>query len=397
MQKRHGHSGQKALVESLVSDHKATRSQDGAYAPRDVVNAPALKASIARRSTKRCDSLEVAAWLANHFYRHVVGNLDAPAPQLRALESMEQARAALAPTAVPSWVSARLSKANSATLWWIDPEAPALLEMEGRLVEFLNARQGTSLQGKLMRVTCPQALALWHAEHALFEAQTRSGQRVHLPSAVAERWRDDQGMFVELLGGSSSRNSELRGEMAYESQLMRHCLGQFADRRNLQGGYGEHYASQCEAGKLRIFSYRTGQNHPHITISALVNESGLLAIDQVKGKQNRPPVDRYRDAVLDFLNSLPTAEGACADAAALGLVRVRAGWRKVGDVVDEADQLLVTKNHSYMLPQLPSPSPLVQWLAAAKDPSGLSGMALAPTVAYAVAQATSHTPGVTAS
>lgn len=382
-------------MENLVNTEGRRAHGGGAYAPRDVVNAPAVKDGISRRSTQRGDTPEVAAWLANHFYRHVVGNLDAPAPQVRALESMEQARAALAPAAPPDWVSRRFGKSGGAALWWVDPAGPALLELEGRLVEFLNSRQGTPLQGKLMRVNCPQALALWRAEHAVFEAQARSGQREHRPAAVAERWRDEQGVFVELLGGGASPDPVLRGEMAYESQLMRHCLGQFADRRGLSGGYGEHYASQCEEGKLRLFSFRTGQHHPHITISARVDASGRLAVDQVKGKQNRPPVARYRDAVLGFLNSLPTAEGACADAAGLGLVRVRAGWRKACDVVDEADQLLVAKHHPFLLAELPSPSPLVQWLAAAKDPSLLRWMALAPAVAHAVAQAAGRAPGET--
>ena len=39
----------------------------------------------------------------------------------------------------------------------------------------------------------------------------------------------------------------LRAEMAFESYVMRHCLGQFADRRALTGGYGERRAA-CERG-----------------------------------------------------------------------------------------------------------------------------------------------------
>lgn len=361
-------------------------AQRSAYAPRDVVNAPAIKAGISQRSAQRGDSREVAAWLANHFYRHVVGNLKAPAPQVRQLQSLEQAKAVLAPGALPEWVSQRLGKAGGGdALWWIDPAGAALLETEGRLVEFLNSRQGTPLQGKLMRVNCPQALALWRSEHAAFEAQANAGWREHQAGAVTELWRNDQGVFVELMGGCASPNPMLRAEMAYESQMMRHCLGQFADRRSLSGGYGEHYASQCEQGKMRLFSFRTGQQQPHITISAVVGDQGRLTIEQVKGKQNRPPIARYRDAVLGFLNSLPTAEAGCADAAGLGLVRVRAGWRKASEVVEEADQLQVVKDHPDLLASLPSPSLLVQWLVAAKNPDQLRGVALAPTVAHALA------------
>jgi hypothetical protein len=354
------------------------------YAPRDVVNAPAIKASITQRSALRGDAADVNAWLLNHFYRHVIGNLHAPAPQLQAIESLDEAKRLLGSTNTPQWISQRLKQRTETPLWWIDPVGTTLLEMETRLVEFLNSRHGTSLQGKLMRVNCPQALALWRSEHAAFEAQTGAGWREHQPTAISERLRTDQGVFVELLGQCESPNLVLRTEMAYESQMMRHCLGQFSSRRALDGGYGEHYASHCEQGKMRLFSFRSGQQHPHITINAHVNPDGRLTIDQIKGKQNRPPIARYRDSLLAFLNSLPTTASACADAASMGVVRVRTGWCSATDVRDEVDQLWVVQNHPTLLKDLPSPSILVQWLVAAKNPELLCGLQLAPTVAHAL-------------
>lgn len=360
---------------------KNTRSS---YAPRDVVNAPAIKAGIAKRSAMRGDAADVNAWLVNHFYRHVIGNLQAPAPQLQAIESLDEVRKLLGPAAPPDWIAQRLKQRSETTLWWLDPAGSTLLEMETRLVEFLNSRQGTPLQDKLMRVNCPQALALWRSEHAAFEAQTNAGWREHQPAAIAEVFHTEQGVFVELLGRCTPSNSVLRAEMAYESQMMRHCLGQFSNRRALDGGYGEHYASQCEQGKMRLFSFRSGQQHPHITINAHVNPDGRLTIDQIKGKQNRPPVARYRDSLLAFLNSLPTTESACADAASVGLVRVQAGWRCATEVTEQADQLLVVQNHPALLKELPSPSILVQWLVAARNPELLRGVSLSPTVAHAL-------------
>lgn len=67
------------------------------------------------------------------------------------------------------------------------------------------------------------------------------------------------GRFVELHGS----RAVLRAEMAYESFHMQHCLGQFADRERLEGGYGEHYAKPCEEGRLRLFSLRDANNQPH--------------------------------------------------------------------------------------------------------------------------------------
>ncbi len=352
-----------------------------AYAARDVVNAPQLKASIAHRSQARGDAAEVRAWLLNHFYRHVVGNLKASPPALQCVESLDQARRLFAPAPLPGWVHERLGKSGAApALWWIDPSAEAIAQLEHRLVEFLGSRAGTPLEDKLMRINCPQALALWAAEHAAMEARSAAGWRESSPLACALRWQGQQGAFVELLPD----RPELRAEMAYESQAMRHCLGQFADRRALTGGYGEHYAQACEQGKLRLFSYRTGAQQPHITMSAVVTADGRLAIDQIKGKQNRPPIARYRDDVRAFLNTLSTNEDTPADAAVMGIVRLSDRWVAVSEATDAVEQLRLAHRHPSLVRQLPSPSAAVQWLVAARDPALLEAVPQAPSVARAL-------------
>src|SRR5260370_38069032 len=83
--------------------------------------------------------------------------------------------------------------------------------------------------------------------------------------------------------------------------------------------YGEHYAEACEQGRLRLFSYRTGTAQPRITVSAQVRDDGRLRIDQIKGKQNRPPIARYLADVLALLNHLDTDGEAPADALAMGI------------------------------------------------------------------------------
>ncbi|MEO8248994.1 MAG: hypothetical protein ABI589_06460 [Burkholderiales bacterium] len=443
-----------------------TASAAPPYAPRDVINAPAIKRAIEARSRERSDAPDIAAWLLNHFYRHVVGNLAAPAPAVQAVESVENARRLHHPASVPDWALKRLSQANSAAknndangsddgnqgarsrddksffanrdarksdnhrdtvgnpsgdaglddthgltgdathsvghdvarnamhddkhdahnnapksgLWWIDPQSEPLLALEQRLLEFLGSRAGTALEGKLIRINCPQALAQWEAEHAAFAARVTAGWRDSTPDAVAPVWQGEHGAFVELL----PTHSALRAEMAYESQMMRHCLGQFAQRRALTGGYGEHYAAACEAGTLRLFSYRTGQALPHITISADVRDDGMLVIDQIKGKQNRPPIARYQGEVRAFLNSLPTSGKAPADALRMGLVRVAGGWLHASEVTREEDQLAVLAQAPSLIAELPHPSPLMQWLIAARDADALDGMALSPAVAEAL-------------
>ena len=143
---------------------------------------------------------------------------------------------------------------------------------------------------------------------------------------------------------------------------------------------------------MRIFSYRTGQQQPRITISAWVQDDGRLRIDQIKGKQNRPPIDRYRSDVLGFLNQLPTTEATPDDALAMRLVRVDAGWRAAETLVTEAEQLQLWQRQPALLAHVQQLTALVQWLAAARDSSVLAGQTVSPPLAYALQQAGKPVP-----
>ena len=366
----------------------------GAYAGRDVVNAPDIKRAIIRRSKTRGDPPEIAAWLANHFFRHAVGNFQTEPPALVRLIGVDQVQRIYHPAAPPEWIIARLKRSAASpvfvstsgtpqALWWLDPASPTLLALEERLLEFLHTRTGTALEGKLARINCPQALAQWAAEHAAFEAKTTAGWRDPHPEAVVPRLTTEHGVFVEFVSDCPA----LRAEMAYESQMMRHCLGQFAQRRALSGGYGERYASECEAGRMRLFSFRTGHQQPHITLNAIATEDGRWRIDQIKGKQNRPPVAKYRDAVRDFLNSLDTDDTTPDDAVGIGLLRTASGWQAAADIVDPLEQVRIVHHHPVLVRELPRPAPLVQWLVAARHPQHLAGLNLLPEVTQALADA----------
>jgi hypothetical protein len=363
------------------------------YQPRDVINAPEIKAQIKKRSLVRQDSDEIRAWLINHFFRYVIGNWQATEPALKKLATLTAAQDALSASdkrSVPPWLSKRFQGAEKGQrlppLWWIDPASEGLLAVENKLIEFLQARQGTALEGKLQRINALQALALWQTEHAAMEARAANNWRTHEPEAVQEIWRDAHGVLVEFKFDSP----HLRAEMAYESQIMRHCLGQFADRRALTGGYGAQYAEACEAGQLKLYSYRTGaaSNQPRITISAWVCEGGTVRIDQIKGKQNRPPIDSYRASVLGFLNSLPTSLDTPGDAVNMGIARCGINWRNISEVEDEASQLRLIRRYPALFPQLPHPQPLLQWLVAVTDPKSLLGKTLTPTLQKVMESAT---------
>ncbi|MGP1630654.1 MAG: hypothetical protein ACTS5V_11990 [Giesbergeria sp.] len=335
---------------------------------RDMANAPAIKAAIASRSAERGDSADIQKWLASHFFRYVVGHLQADAPAMVRIDTLATAQQKLGGS-IPDWIDRRLKDSGKhgspdAPIWWIDPDSRAVQEVEHRLVEFLSTRADTPLEGKLMRVNALQALAQWAAEHQAMEARQLSGWRTHQPEAVQVVWQGADGEFVEML----PKSPQLREELAFESQCMRHCVGQFGNRRKLTGGYGEHYAASCEQGRMRLFSYRTGQSQPRITLSAVVKEDGQLEIEQIKGKQNRPPVDKYHADVLAFLQSLPTTEDTPNDALTIGLVRLPSGWMRAADIASEPDQLALFARHPEKLALVAAPSPLVQWLALAHTP-----------------------------
>nr|WP_284508714.1 hypothetical protein [Delftia tsuruhatensis] len=371
------------MVEAVVNPGAATAAS--AYRPRDVVNAPDIKQRIRERSAARGDSQEIAAWLANHFYRHVIGNLDADPPAVQPISTQAELLRLHRRTEPAAWALERLrahaarqpplhespAAGASAPLWWVEPDSAPLLALESRLLEFLSTRRGTALQGKLQRINCPQALARWTLEHLAFARKSESGWAEHRPGAVRPLLRGQLGVFVEF----DAQSPDLRAEMAYESQMMRHCLGQFSARGALRGGYGEHYAEACEQGRLRLFSYRTGTAQPRITVSAQVLDGGRLRIDQIKGKQNRPPIARYLADVLALLNHLDADGEAPADALAMGIVRRPAhllasghtgAWCAASELHTEAEQLWLLQAHPALLEQLDIRSPLMQWLVAAR-------------------------------
>ena len=357
-----------------------TATKNSAYGPRNVLNAPEIKKAIQTRSHARQDSQEVKAWLENHFFRHIVANLNSNEPEVVEIKTLEQALSYLKLSSPPDWLikqfqnnnqfasrSPARSNTNSSiqAIWWINPAGSLLLQLEQRLLEFLNSRQGSSLEGKLDRVNCPQALAIWSAEHTQFENSQYSGWREHSADAVRLMMTLPDAGLYELLPSSP----HFRSELVYESQYMRHCLGRFQDIHAFKGGYGEHYASLCEQGKMRIFCYRTGQHHPKITISGWVNEQGQLSLDQIKGKQNIAPVTKYHHHLLQILNYLPCDLSSPADALAIGLVRLPSEWKFISDIRDESEQAFVAMKYPQLCHLIQEPCAWVQWLIAAVHPN----------------------------
>ncbi|KAE9644851.1 hypothetical protein EJA70_12790 [Pseudomonas sp. PB103] len=360
----------------------ASPPRQSGYAPRNALNADQLKRGIAERSHARGDAPEISKWLLNHFYRHLVGNFE---PARRITTRVEAAEAL--GSEPPAWVERHLHDAGKASqqtlapLVWVDPQQAPLLAEEALLVEFLTSRQGTALADKLERINCPQALALWQKEHAQMAARVEQGWCKSRPEALLVRLTTAEHVLHELRPESDC----LRAEMAFESYVMRHCLGQFADRRALTGGYGERYAEAVEQQRMRVFSFRDAQGQPHITISLIVQADGTLTVEQVKGKQNRPPVERYYQDLLQCLNALHTDQQTPADCIAIGIVRTEAGWLRIEDVSDPTAQTRLVARYPQLYERLDAPSAMVEWLVAGRQPQQFLQVApQAVSVKYAI-------------
>jgi len=336
------------------------------YLPRNVVNAPAIKASITRRSAERGDDPAVAAWLTNHFFRWLIGSFELVVP----IRSLDDCAALFGPQGPPAWLVAQAKANRLPECFHIDPEHAVLLDKERVLVEFLNARKGTRLADKLQRITCNMAFEMWEREHRRMQARRGKGWVPGSGKALRECLRTAHGAFFELVGS----DAHLREEMAFESYHMQHCLGQFADRKRLSGGYGEQYVEAAQQGKLRLFTFRGADNRPHVTISLRVDGTSLH-IDQIKGKQNRPPVHKYVEDTLHFLRWAQPQPARHADCDSMGMIHeANGGWKFIADAQDQDLTLSVLTLHPELISHFAQPPACLQWLVLGSHPQAVQGL-----------------------
>lgn len=106
-------------------------------------------------------------------------------------------------------------------------------------------------------------------------------------SAIEPVVETPNGVWVKL-------NSEKALER--EGKLMGHCVGSYGLKAS------------------EIYSFRDHANLPHVTVELRDDE-----IKQIKGKENKPPIERYIDDVVMFLNVMQR-ETADGDLRATGIV-----------------------------------------------------------------------------
>ncbi len=90
---------------------------------------------------------------------------------------------------------------------------------------------------------------------------------------------------VDLSDGFVIRELQSAESLTREGNLMKHCIGA--------------YSTDVKAGKKKIYSLRDSANEPHITFE--VSDGG---VGQAKGKNNRPPTQKYVPYFLTALQKL---------------------------------------------------------------------------------------------
>jgi hypothetical protein len=110
--------------------------------------------------------------------------------------------------------------------------------------------------------------------------------------------------------------------LAREGKLMGHCVG--------------GYWSQVEAGSTKIFSLRDKANEPHCTIEF---STASKQIDQIKGKGNQEVVEKYREYILDFLNTplVPFRKVEDYDLQRSYLLKLKTGYIDVNKIPEGAE------------------------------------------------------------
>lgn len=135
----------------------------------------------------------------------------------------------------------------------------------------------------------------------LYDFYEEKARKLGRPLTHPER-REAMGEFHELYKDVFRAEEEareasfgdLREALNYEGDTMGHCVG----------GYCEDVAS----GKTRIFSLRDDKGQPHVTIEVSPSGKEELkpypdSINQIKGKGNAKPADRYLPYVHDFIDN----------------------------------------------------------------------------------------------
>jgi len=322
---------------------------------RNLANIPQLKKEFKVFGDKQKASPEVMSWLGKTFLRWVINDF----PHITTVTT-ESEFTALTGDSAPDWF---VEKIGQVEFIHIDPNHPYLSELLTRCTEWLSRHSSPKLIKKFPKMTVPHVLKKWRSEHDRLKRSPELGLTT-TGNALKEVFRFNEFRVVEFIPD----HSEFRPELTIESWHMQHCIGQFQDKQAFTGGYGEHYAEQAAAGVLRFFSLRDEKNKPHATLSFFSNEEGELSVEQVKGKQNRSPIERYIPACHAFLNAFNVGHQLHSDCLAMGLTYQDGRTISLEEADHDLQKQLVAHHPNFIF-RIAEPSEALLWLVATRAPT----------------------------
>jgi hypothetical protein len=99
----------------------------------------------------------------------------------------------------------------------------------------------------------------------------------------SEGWEEGEETVMKTSDGFVMKKLTSEAALNREGKEMQHCVGSYADLvRNK---------------RVTIYSLRDRSNNPHVTIEVRGDN-----VQQIKGKQNDAPIEKYHSAVIEFLN-----------------------------------------------------------------------------------------------
>lgn len=319
---------------------------------RNVINIEEIQTYLSRFSQEQQLTEAIDSWLQKTFVRWLVNYFT----EIQEVETLAQYKA-LVKGEVPDW----FRPYSSTTFIYIHIKNPIFVDTLNTCVEFLSSRN-TKISHKFPRMTVEHVIEKSRQEHLRMQKRQRkyietSGE------ALAHIFTFGHLHVVKFL----PHHQELALEMARESALMQHCLGQFDSVEKAEGGYGSYYFGLIQREEIALYSLRDEKNMPHATI-AVGSKRGVPWLSQIKGKQNRPPVARYVPTCVAFFNHLGVQHNYHPDCLAMGVVFVQGRSEELSKIEDESIQQHLIAYNPAFVHQLPKLSKSSLWLAALRNP-----------------------------
>ena len=241
---------------------------------RDVLNAKEIKAW-SKQAAERVQAPQGKTWMASQLSKFLINRYE------EGLQPVTQP-----PPGAPDWMLAKLQAGEPIYNVVTTPELQAQVQS---VTDWINVQLADNPKADL-RMTWEEAVehqAEWHDEI----------KRMGRVSELTPEQMEGIVTVREYKNGFHWVDVKTEICLKHEGTMMGHCVG--------QGGY----TSGVREETTKIFSLRNKKGLAHVTIEGtgdtpIMNVADLasMSINQIKGKENSPPVAKYREYVSDFMN-----------------------------------------------------------------------------------------------